>query len=124
MSWSAVRGLNSGFVGVVSGLERGRCGEQLDAAYSAYGIDARAPRPKPDIETSNFKRLSPEEIAKDINLLSSDTPGELHLKRRYFARLNHPDRTVGEWREAATTRMMIANHLVDEALKKAALKRS
>ncbi|MCZ4290189.1 hypothetical protein [Hoeflea alexandrii] len=63
-------------------------------------------------------------MAKDINLLASDTPAELQSKRRRFARLNHPDRTPAEWREAATTRMKIANHLVDEALRAVAARRN
>lgn len=66
---------------------------------------------------SLFKRLSPEEVAEDINLLASDTSVELKAKRRRFARLNHPDRTPMEWRQAATIRMKIANHMVDEALR-------
>lgn len=82
------------------------------------------PKPKPAIDTSMFKRLSPEEVAKDIDLLASDTPTELQSKRRRFARLNHPDRTPMEWREAATTRMKIANHLVDEALRAFAARRN
>ena len=76
-----------------------------------------APRPEPAIDISHFKRLSPEDVAKDINLLATDTPAELKSKRRRFARLNHPDRTPMEWREAATIRMKIANHMVDEALR-------
>lgn len=83
-----------------------------------------APKPKPPIDTSLFKRLSAEEVARDINLLATDTPAELQSKRRRFARLNHPDRTPLEWREAATTRMKIANHLVDEALRAVAARRS
>ena len=125
-SWTGVRGLNASFVGVVTGQGNPQTKEQLAAAYSAYDIDEFAPPPKPQprVDISHFKRLSPEEIAKDINLLSSDSPVELQSKRRNFARLNHPDLTSAEWREAATTRMKIANQMVDEALKKAASNRS
>ncbi|MBV6651049.1 MAG: hypothetical protein KI789_15095 [Hoeflea sp.] len=49
--------------------------------------------------------------------MATDTPAELKSKRRRFARFNHPDRTPMEWREAATIRMKIANHMVDEALR-------
>jgi hypothetical protein len=83
-----------------------------------------APRPEPAIDISHFKRLSPKEVAKDINLLASDTAAKLKSKRRSFARLNHPDRSPLEWREAATIRMKIANHLVDEALRKIRAPRS
>ena len=125
-SWTGVRGLNASFVGVVTGQGSPRTKEQFAAAYSAYESDefAPPPKPKPAIDVSHFKRLSPEEIAKDINILASDSPFELQFKRRSFARLNHPDRTTAEWREAATTRMKIANQMVDEALKKAASNRS
>ena len=94
-------------------------------APAAVRIDAPAPpKPKPSIDTAPFRRLSTEEIARDINLLATDTPAELQSKRRRFARLNHPDRTPAEWRDAATTRMKIANHMVDEALRAAAARRN
>ncbi|MCC0035234.1 MAG: hypothetical protein H6887_08170 [Hoeflea sp.] len=111
-SWGAVRGLNSGFVGSVFGLDHSGRGEQLAAACAAYGvnhfaapptrclgisawpqragIDKVVEPPRIRIDTSVFKRLSPEEIVKDIRLLSTDTPAQLKMKRRNFARENHP----------------------------------
>lgn len=129
-----MRGWNSSFVCASLRTQPWPGREQRGTAHSAVHIDAStpaprpksavhidaptpAPRPKPTIDTSLFKRLSPEDVAKDINLLATDTPAELQSKRRRFARLNHPDRTPAEWREAATTRMKIANHMVDEALR-------
>jgi len=141
-SWTAMRGWNSSFVAESLRSQPWPGREQRVAAHPADHDKAStpsprptlsahndastplprpskpAPRPKPAIDTSLFKRLSPEEVAKDINLLASDTPAELKSKRRSFARLNHPDRSPAEWREAATTRMKIANHLVDEALRR------
>jgi hypothetical protein len=126
--WTAMRGWNSSFVSASFRAQPWPSREQSVAAPSVDDNDVStptptpmlipAPRPKPSIDTSLFKRLSPEEVAKDINLLASDTPAELQSKRRSFARLNHPDRTPMEWRDAATTRMKIANHLVDEALRR------
>jgi hypothetical protein len=131
-SWTALRGWNSSFVAAGLGAAPWPSREQRGAAHSAVHIDASTPapksaiqndaptppaKPKPSIDTSLFKRLSPEEVAKDINLLASDTPAELQSKRRRFARLNHPDRAPADWREAATIRMKIANHMVDEALR-------
>ena len=124
-SWSGIRGLNVGFVGAASGPDGRRHGAPLGADF--YGDDAdlfappdMAAKPEtPVLEVSIFKRLSREEVAADIGLLPSDTPAELRLKRRDFARANHPDRIPEEWREAATTRMKIANLLIDEALRKA-----
>lgn len=140
-SWTALRGWNSSFVAAGLGAAPWPSREQRGAAHSAVHIDASTPaprpksdvqkdaptppaKPKPSIDTSLFKRLSPEEVAKDINLLASDTPAELQSKRRRFARLNHPDRTPMEWREAATIRMKIANHMVDEALRAVAARRN
>tara|TARA_R110002020_G_scaffold16307_14_gene57662 strand:+ start:21746 stop:22207 length:462 start_codon:yes stop_codon:yes gene_type:complete len=124
--WAGIRGLNSRFVGAMSGLDRRRSGDQLGAVYTGYDYDSDGfvPPPKPVIDTSRFQRLSPADIAKEIDLLPSDTPVELQLKRRNFARMNHPDRMPEEWRDAATTRMKIANQLIDEALRKAAPKRA
>ena len=117
-SWTGIHGFNASFVGAGSRPDRWQDSEQLDGATSAYDSDMMAPPPKPALDVSMFKRLSPEEIAKDINVLASDTPMELQVKRRNFARMNHPDRAPEHWREAATTRMKIANLLIDEALKK------
>ena len=134
-----MRGWNSSFVCASLRAQPWPSREQRGAAPSAVPIDPStpaprpksavhndtpAPKPKPAIDTSLFKRLSPADVAKDINLLASDTPAELQSKRRRFARLNHPDRTPAEWREAATTRMKIANHLVDEALRAVAARRN
>ena len=72
---------------------------------------------------AHFKRLHRDEVARDLDLDPTDSPAQLHRKRRSFARLNHPDRAPEDWREAATTRMTIANQLIDEALKQAAARR-
>lgn len=136
-----MRGWNSSFVCAGFRTQPWPSREQRGAAHSAVPIDASAPAPRPEpavrkdaptpppkprpaIDTSLFKRLSPEDVAKDINLLATDTPAQLQSKRRRFARLNHPDRTPAEWREAATTRMKIANHMVDEALRAVAARRN
>ena len=132
--WTAMRGWNSSFVATSLRSQPWPGREQRDTAHSAVHIDPPTPaprpkpavhnvaptpppKPKPSIDTSLFKRLSPDDVAKDINLLASDTPAELKSKRRKFARLNHPDRVPVEWRQAATIRMKIANHMVDEALR-------
>ncbi|MCY0096202.1 hypothetical protein [Hoeflea ulvae] len=115
--WTGIRGLNAGFVGAGSGPADWRTSETGEGAWSAYQDDDYAPPPKPAPDLSFFKRLSAEEIAADIALKASDTVAQLHLKRRNFARLNHPDRAPEEWREAATTRMKIANLLIDDALR-------
>jgi hypothetical protein len=59
-----------------------------------------------------------------MGLSASDTPANLQAKRRAFARANHPDLVPSVWRDEATTRMKIANLLIDEALKQAMLRPS
>ncbi|MDH4440845.1 MAG: hypothetical protein QE284_10725 [Rhizobium sp.] len=61
-------------------------------------------------------RLSIEEIATDLAITAKDDRETLQERRRAFARLNHPDRIHADFRDQATTRMKIANILVDEAL--------
>lgn len=120
--WTGVRGLNAGFVGAQSEAFTGQTEPQFGDAYSAYfSEDDTIPAPS-EVDTAIFMRLSPVEIAEDLGLSSSDTLTALQAKRRDFARINHPDRAPEEWREQATTRMKIANLLIDEALKQVALK--
>jgi len=118
-AWSGIRGFTSGFAGAASSPQAQRSAEPFAAAYSEFALEAVAPQPQPKFDTTPFTRLSAAEIARDLGLLASDPPAELQRKRRTFASLNHPDRTPEEWREAATTRMKIANQLIDEALRKA-----
>ena len=121
-SWTGIRGLNASFVGTDSQSSVSLTSNHLNDAYSAYAADEFAPASTPEIDTAIFSRLSPVEIAEDMNLASANTAAELQQKRRDFAQVNHPDRTPAEWREQATTRMKIANLLIDEALKQAILK--
>ncbi|CZT35868.1 hypothetical protein [Rhizobium sp. 9140] len=83
------------------------------------------PRPAPGLQTArplprqrpaHLDRLTPAQIAEDLEFSNAETPVTLAEKRRAFANRNHPDRHAPEDREAATTRMTIANMLVDEAL--------
>jgi hypothetical protein len=61
-------------------------------------------------------RLAIAEIAADLAITADDDRETLQERRRAFARLNHPDRIHPDFRDQATTRMKIANLLVDEAL--------
>ena len=65
---------------------------------------------------AHLLRLTEAEIAQDLALSSKDSEATLNEKRRQFAKLNHPDRVPPELRENATTRMKIANLLIDRAL--------
>ncbi|WP_097105582.1 hypothetical protein [Hoeflea halophila] len=126
-AWAAMRGWNSSFVATGLGAQPWPAGDQRVAAPSviaseepspAPGPSTPAPRPEPAIDTSHFQRLSAKEVAEDIDLQASDSAAVLKSKRRRFARINHPDRAPLEWRQAATTRMKIANQMVDEALRR------
>ena len=119
-AWSGIRGFNSGYAGTASVAQGQPSAEPFAAAYREFAMEAVAPPPEPEFDTTPFTRLSAAEIARDLGLLATDPPAALQRKRRHFASLNHPDRTPEEWREAATTRMKIANQLIDEALRKAA----
>lgn len=64
-------------------------------------------------------RLSEQDVIDDLGLASGMTSAEIRDKRRAFARGNHPDRVIEEFRDAATIRMTIANRLVEAALRRA-----
>ena len=80
--------------------------------------EPHAPEPPPRERPAHLDRLSPAEVAEDLEISNADTPTTLAEKRRAFAIRNHPDRHAPEDSEAATTRMTIANMLVDEALRR------
>lgn len=61
--------------------------------------------------------VKPQDIARELKLRAWHSPGQILEIRRRFALKNHPDRVSAGIRDAATTRMSIANTLIDEALK-------
>lgn len=63
-------------------------------------------------------RLSEQHVIDDLGLAPGMTKAEIRDKRRVFARSNHPDHVVEEFRNAATIRMTIANRLVEAALRR------
>ncbi|MCD2184216.1 hypothetical protein [Rhizobium sp. GN54] len=71
------------------------------------------PEPPP-----HLLRTGPEAIAADLGLTGKETRAQLADIRRAFARDNHPDTAPPEFRENATRRMMIANMLIDETLRR------
>jgi hypothetical protein len=56
-------------------------------------------------------------VASELRLTRHLTRADLNRMRRDFALANHPDRVGPPLRERATRRMMIANTLIDQALK-------
>lgn len=86
---------------------------ETDAAFDADDAHIHAATPA---MPPHLFRLSEEEITEDLALSPKDTDVTLAEKRRQFAKLNHPDRVGPAFRENATTRMKIANLLIDRAL--------
>lgn len=103
-------------------MERGQWlyREMMEAAPPPLAPEVSEPEaanapPSPPV---HLMRQSPDEIATDLDIRPSDTAAVLAEKRRAFARLNHPDSVAPDFRDLATTRMKIANLLVDEAIRR------
>lgn len=78
---------------------------------SASSPRAQRPEPKgPSVE--------PAEIERELGLSRFASLRALQRLRRDFALKNHPDRVPSVLRLAATKRMMIANALIDSAMKR------
>ncbi|HEY0124094.1 MAG TPA: hypothetical protein VGC14_20505 [Rhizobium sp.] len=124
-----IRGLNVSFVATVLGGEPA-ASSRLDAAYvdnlgneipSPDPLAAPEPKePEPPVMPDYLWRTSQEEVAAELAISPRSTLQSLHEKRRAFAKANHPDSLAPPFREQATTRMMIANQLIDEAIRRLA----
>lgn len=111
-----IAGLSSGFVAESIGTAPTQA-FRLDA-YLALMPDTPAESDPPPAVPAHLTRLSIAEIAEDLGLRADDDRNALADRRRAFARLNHPDRQPATLRDKATTRMKIANLLVDEAIRR------
>lgn len=80
-------------------------------------VEAPPPEPEP-VMPHHLMRIAPEEVAAELAISAADTPQTLGEKRRSFARANHPDSVAPPFRDNATKRMMLANLLIDEALRR------
>lgn len=79
------------------------------------------PEPEPEpVMPDYLARITTEDIAAELDISALDTVQSLSLKRRAFAKKNHPDRVDPPFREHATTRMTTANLLIDQALRRLA----
>ena len=65
-----------------------------------------------------LRSTDPQDIAGELSITERMTVGELNRLRRRFALANHPDRVETGERENATHRMMVANMLIDRAVKR------
>ncbi|API50602.1 MULTISPECIES: hypothetical protein [Rhizobium] len=89
----------------------------LDAAAAIAEEPAAAPPPEP-VMPDHLARIAPEEIAAELAIAAADTQQTLNEKRRAFAKANHPDGVAELFRDNANRRMMIANLLIDEAMRR------
>ncbi|MBY5346074.1 hypothetical protein [Rhizobium leguminosarum] len=88
----------------------------LDAAGV---VEKPAPAPPPEpVMPDHLVRTTPQEVAEELAISAADTLLTLREKRRAFARANHPDGVELPFRDNATKRMMLANLLIDEALRR------
>lgn len=115
-----VSGLTSGFVAET--VETVSQPLQADLAYLDFletlnpEPEPPPPEPEPPVMPPHLARLTEADIADDLGLSPNDMPEKLQEKRRAFAKLNHPDRIHPDFRSEATTRMTIANMLIDRAI--------
>jgi hypothetical protein len=126
-----VAGLTSGFVmpsGAAEGSDTSRFDDPYRAILDQFDAGAKEPQamperqpapktPEPPVMPPHLARLGEEEVAEDLGILPTDSPETLAERRRTFARHNHPDSVDALFRDKANTRMMLANMLIDRALR-------
>jgi hypothetical protein len=93
--------------------------DNLEHEAAASVAEKPAPLPEPDpVMPDHLTRTTPQEVSAELAISAADTPLTLSEKRRAFARANHPDGVALPFRDNATKRMMLANLLIDEALRR------
>lgn len=120
-----IRGLNVSFAATVPGGETPEV-YRPDEAYRDNLGDPIAPpqpepvppEPEPPVMPEHLGRTTMEEVAAELAIASDHTREALQEKRRSFAKANHPDGVAALFREQATTRMTLANQLIDEAIRR------
>ena len=122
-----IRGLNVSFAATVLGGETPEAHRTDDAYRDNLGDPIITPPPEPEpapkepeppVMPEHLARVSREEVAAELAITSDTTLHTLHEKRRSFAKANHPDSVAAPFREQATTRMTLANQLIDEAIRR------
>jgi hypothetical protein len=122
-----IRGLNVSFAATVPGGEAPAFARPGDAYVDNLGEDIPSPEPAPEPQAPEapvmpeyLMRTSKEEVAADLGISAQDTLQSLSEKRRLFAKANHPDSVAPPFRDQANMRMMLANRMIDEALRRLA----
>ena len=115
------KGLGGGFIiGATMGDDNAHAG--FGHLYDDY-LDTEIDVAEPEIEISAepppwLERISSDQVSEDLTLVTGMTKLQLKARRRAFARANHPDTVLPEYREAANIRMTLANQLLDAAVRK------
>ncbi|HWK32996.1 MAG TPA: hypothetical protein VNR51_04890 [Hyphomicrobium sp.] len=106
------RNAQAGVEAVVSGLRDTRAAAPSASPdlYLEHRIEKHV-QPRVPLKTD------PQAIATELSISDRMSIADLNRLRREFARTNHPDRFLDEERHDATRRMMIANMLIDNAVK-------
>ncbi|WP_028748514.1 hypothetical protein [Rhizobium mesoamericanum] len=124
-----VSGLNSGLAfNVMEGVSASSA--RPDQAYfetmefahedtAAEPLTPPGPEPEP-VMPDYLAHITVDDVAAELDISAHDTVQSLSLKRRAFAKKNHPDRVDPRFRANATTRMTTANLLIDQALRRLA----
>ncbi|KAA1182588.1 hypothetical protein FP026_10995 [Rhizobium tropici] len=120
-----IRGLNVSFAAAVPGGETPETHRPDEAYRDNLGDPIIPPEPEPAPQEpepptmpEHLSRTSREEIAAELAITAEHTREILQEKRRGFAKANHPDSVAALFREQATTRMTLANQLIDEAIRR------
>ncbi|AYG66971.1 MULTISPECIES: hypothetical protein [unclassified Rhizobium] len=122
-----IRGLNLSFAATVLGGETPDTHRPDEAYRDNLGDPIIPPEPAPEpvpqepeppAMPEHLSRTSREEIATELAITAEQTREILQEKRRGFAKVNHPDSVAALFREQATIRMMLANQLIDEAIRR------
>ena len=100
------------FGSVLNAMVRGSWNFVSPARLSNLYAEARAGA---TVETSGLSET--ESIAEELCIRPRLSAKDLRRIRREFALGNHPDRVSAPRRERATRRMIIANALIEQALK-------
>ncbi|SCB57042.1 hypothetical protein GA0061105_10229 [Rhizobium aethiopicum] len=120
-----VSGLGTGFAfDVMQGVSA--ASQRAGQAYfdhldpdAAVGTAAEPPPSEPElVMPDHLTRTAPSDVAAELAISAADTQQTLNEKRRAFAKGNHPDGVAEPFRDNANRRMMIANLLIDEAVRR------
>ena len=123
-----VRGLGAAFVAAQSPADDVTAPGVMNA-YMDFAAETAPPPAEPEqihepeveeapVMPEHLSRIDPQEVSDELALSETDTVASLQEKRRLFAKANHPDSVHAEFRDNANIRMMIANLLIDEALRR------